>query len=214
MTTAAPALTTTFTPPESCLLSYTQYTYSESSLKCYANNILRTQIPCIFMHLGPAISSSQCLPPNYEPASSFYYSPGICPSGYELACSSTVGAETRGTCCPSLYNCMTPSTWWPWYSTDLCTYYMPATVTYVGRFCVENFCATITSHFEIAPYFSIIAPSWGSSAIYTTTTSAANLPESSKVLAGSPIPATIVSDSSKLSAGAKALPSAQLSLSQ
>lgn len=102
MTTTAPvpALTTTFAPPESCLVSYSQYTYSGSTLACYADD--NSQIPCVFMHLGPATGSpvSACLPSSYTPTASFYYSPGICPSGYQLACSSTSGAETRGTCCP------------------------------------------------------------------------------------------------------------------
>ncbi|KAK3995235.1 hypothetical protein QBC44DRAFT_366762 [Cladorrhinum sp. PSN332] len=129
---AVPALTTTFVAPESCLVSYSMFLYLGSSTSCYEHDNPSLQRPCFFLHLGPATNSSQCLPPSHVPVSSFYYSPGICPSGYELACSSTSGDETRGTCCPSLYDClMTPPTWWPWYSTDLCTTSMAQTVTFV-----------------------------------------------------------------------------------
>ncbi|CAF3451750.1 unnamed protein product [Fusarium graminearum] len=76
------------------------------------------------MQLGPSGSNSDCFPSSLELGSTFYYSPGVCPSGFEVAFSSTVGGETRVTCCPS---CQT-ETGWPWYSTDLCTIVLPSTV--------------------------------------------------------------------------------------
>src|SRR5256885_2077011 len=39
--------------------------------------------------LGPS-NAPQCLPPNYQSSSDFYYSPGVCPSGYTEACTSSV----------------------------------------------------------------------------------------------------------------------------
>ena len=93
-----PALTTTFAPSPSCLIDYFKLPYQGSALTCLDAQNSSSQ--CFFTHLGPATSTSDCLPSGYVPTSSFYYSPGICPSGYELACHSTAGPETRGTCCP------------------------------------------------------------------------------------------------------------------
>ncbi|KAI0120260.1 hypothetical protein F4776DRAFT_245400 [Hypoxylon sp. NC0597] len=56
-------------------------------------------------------ASSACLPPNFIPYEPYYYSPGICPSGYTSACQAqsspstgTVSATTA-TCCPIEYSC-------------------------------------------------------------------------------------------------------------
>lgn len=53
------------------------------------------------MNLGPA-NPLECLPRGW--ASTSYFSPGICPSGYVIAAKSTAQAgsavETRATCCP------------------------------------------------------------------------------------------------------------------
>ncbi|KAI0173328.1 hypothetical protein GGR52DRAFT_381519 [Hypoxylon sp. FL1284] len=56
-------------------------------------------------------ASSACLPTSFQPLASYYYSPGICPSGYTTACqaqispSSGTASETVATCCPSAYSC-------------------------------------------------------------------------------------------------------------
>ena len=80
-----PALTTIFTPSPSCL----------SDLYFY-------QPTDFYISLGPP-STSDCLPSGW--ALSGYFSPGICPSGYAIACSSlnSLGSltETVATCCPS-----------------------------------------------------------------------------------------------------------------
>ncbi|KAK0735090.1 hypothetical protein B0T26DRAFT_690802 [Lasiosphaeria miniovina] len=215
---AVPALTTTFAPPESCLVSYSQYTYSGSTLTCYADD--NSQIPCVFMHLGPATGSpvSACLPPSYTPTASFYYSPGICPSGYQLACSSTSGAETRGTCCPSSYGCMTPSTWWPWYSTDLCTIYMAPTVSFVYAastvgvgWQINTGSAAAANAFGIPIRFKAadLASSTSSAATSTSSPSPSSSPLPSRQTSGSSAPEAtalpaVASPSSELSAGAKA----------
>ncbi|KAI0842993.1 hypothetical protein F5Y06DRAFT_291983 [Hypoxylon sp. FL0890] len=57
-------------------------------------------------------ASSACLPPNFKPFESYYYSPGICPSGYTPGCTAQAfptGTETASditaTCCPTAYSC-------------------------------------------------------------------------------------------------------------
>ncbi|GKU07412.1 hypothetical protein FLAG1_07840 [Fusarium langsethiae] len=125
MTTQVPDLTTTFTPAKSCF-QYYRYRYTGNELTCRER---RTGAPiaCTYMQLGPSGSNSDCFPSSLELGSAFYYSPGVCPSGFEVACSSTFGAETRATCCPSSFSCQT-ETRYPWYSTDLCTIVIPSTV--------------------------------------------------------------------------------------
>jgi hypothetical protein len=92
------ALTTTFTPSASCLKDYYRLnhtgTYTENS------KILTYQ----YLSLGPA-STSACLPAGFD-STSQYFSPGICPSGYSIACSflatfSSNIVETQATCCPT-----------------------------------------------------------------------------------------------------------------
>ncbi|KAI9926515.1 hypothetical protein MW887_004283 [Aspergillus wentii] len=78
-------LTTTFTPPSSCLNDLWLVGKSGSG----------------WMNLGPT-STSECLPSGW--ATSSYFSPGICPSGYVIASSGVVYAgtvtESAATCCP------------------------------------------------------------------------------------------------------------------
>ncbi|KAJ9302099.1 hypothetical protein DTO271G3_965 [Paecilomyces variotii] len=113
-------LTTTFTPASSCLVDLYQVDNTEG---VYCGVGITTYL-CQYLQLGPT-STSACLPSGWNTGSTAYFSPGICPSGYRQACSSTVNigtlVETRATCCPSGYFCQT-RTDWPWYSTDACTY--------------------------------------------------------------------------------------------
>ncbi|KAJ5179922.1 hypothetical protein N7492_003132 [Penicillium capsulatum] len=115
-------LTTTFTPPSACLNDLWQ-TESDSSK---------------WLHLGP-LNTTECLPSGWSPYS--YFSPGVCPSGWVMATTSTTsakghgGVETVGTCCPRYlygFDCIPgPSDWdfntrpsskhtFPWYQTELC----------------------------------------------------------------------------------------------
>jgi hypothetical protein len=84
--TPTPPLTTTFTPPSSCLSGF--YNLEGTGWV-----------------LGPPFAT-ECLPPGY--ATTIYYSPGICPSGY-ISLTETVNFETSSnsgiqesvvTCCP------------------------------------------------------------------------------------------------------------------
>src|ERR1700722_3272522 len=99
-TTSIP-LTTTFTPSPSCLSDY----YWIGS----------------FISLGPP-STTACLPSGWQ-LTSQHFSPGQCPSGYVIACSTSIAlgslTETQATCCPSSYSCQTGDNW-PWFSTEPC----------------------------------------------------------------------------------------------
>lgn len=98
-------LTTTFTRLPSCLSDY------------YWNV---SNVP--FISLGPT-STPDCIPSGWA-ITSQYFSPGLCPSGYKIACSSLTSlgnnTETRATCCPSSYSCQTEKRA-SWYSTEACT---------------------------------------------------------------------------------------------
>ncbi len=54
----------------------------------------------------PGNPSSACLPSNFNNNVGYFYSPGLCPSGYTSACTGWVSAttgftwETETTCCP------------------------------------------------------------------------------------------------------------------
>jgi len=95
--TPTPPLTTTFTPPASCLSEiYDIGNYVDYENFPYANGVLT---------LGPP-GASQCYP--YGWASSIYYSPGFCPQGYITVSASlnfldsSKTTETVATCCPRL----------------------------------------------------------------------------------------------------------------
>ncbi|KAE9371654.1 hypothetical protein N431DRAFT_484149 [Stipitochalara longipes BDJ] len=102
ITTSIP-LTTVFTPAPSCITDY------------YSSGIC-------FLGQWPDPITHACLPSGWD-VSSQHFSPGICPSGYYIACSSLVSlgtyTETQATCCPSSYSCQTDNNN-PWFSTDQC----------------------------------------------------------------------------------------------
>jgi hypothetical protein len=125
-TTTISALTTTFTPSQSCLAEYFYYQTTYTPPATAAVTTLGTHF---YVSLGPAQTSSAttCLPAGWAPASQ-YFSPGICPSGYSMASSTfnTTGAvtETQALCCPSNY-IASPTNDTDWGSqlwlTDRCT---------------------------------------------------------------------------------------------
>jgi hypothetical protein len=89
------ALTTVFTPAPSCLAPTNIW-------QIYASCPL-VGFNCYYLIQGPP-SQSNCFPGGYEPTSTAYYSPGICPQGYTPACSQAnpTGSVTvtTQTCCP------------------------------------------------------------------------------------------------------------------
>ncbi|KAN0079621.1 hypothetical protein V8E54_004835 [Elaphomyces granulatus] len=98
MTQTVLALTTTFVPAPPCL----------TDVYLYYNT---TPTPTYFYSLGPP-DTSDCFPPGWKPVNTTYFSPGVCPLGYRVACSTynSIGTltETTATCCPSGYTCFTP----------------------------------------------------------------------------------------------------------
>jgi len=119
LTLATPiALTTAFVPAPSCLSNV--YQYFPDAFNTFAG---------YYLQLGAEDQKTKCLPSGWA-ATSQYFSPGICPTGYSQACwvTSSVGTdiETLATCCPSGYTCATlPSesyaTWLPaLYATQVC----------------------------------------------------------------------------------------------
>ncbi len=86
-------LTTIFTPPSHCASYQTNlYQVVDATGSWFAQ--------------GP-IEPGNCFPSGYGSLSSQYYSPGVCPSGYQPACMDTnqIGSvtETIYTCCPARF---------------------------------------------------------------------------------------------------------------
>lgn len=83
------ALTTTFTPSDSC-----------SSFQGYT--AFATDDGYYFVQGGLV---KDCFPSDYDPSGQYFYSPGVCPRGYTVACSSMnqvdTLTETISTCCPT-----------------------------------------------------------------------------------------------------------------
>lgn len=98
MSNAGP-LTTTFTAPSSCATATGLYQIWPETDRYYYEQ-------------GPLGSRTECFPSGYDASPSQHYSPGLCPSGYTPACSSTDiissrTTETAYTCCPTAaaYTC-------------------------------------------------------------------------------------------------------------
>ncbi|KAK6828348.1 hypothetical protein PG987_011689 [Apiospora arundinis] len=86
-TTNIGSLTTTFTPAATCL-SYFQ-----------ARNKGNT-----WLQYGTVGSdANDCFPSGFNPLPGPYYSPGVCPHGYEYQYPVVDGSTTAATCCPSGY---------------------------------------------------------------------------------------------------------------
>jgi hypothetical protein len=97
MTVVGP-LTTTFQAPSSCTTQlYQVFSESESS---YVQGPLFT-------------SGSDCFPSGYDPEPANYYSPGVCPHGHTVACSSLASVstetETAVACCPTYVRFPSPA---------------------------------------------------------------------------------------------------------
>jgi hypothetical protein len=121
--TKSMALTTIFTPSPSCLSDYYVIHLPEYDSLTSSG----------YVSLGPPTTSA-CLPLGWE-VTSQYFSPGLCPSGYKIACSilNSIGSitETQAICCPSGYLCQTTTKLY-FYSTHPCTIRaqsLPAVIT-------------------------------------------------------------------------------------
>ncbi|KAE8442476.1 hypothetical protein EG329_003319 [Mollisiaceae sp. DMI_Dod_QoI] len=100
-------LTTQFAPSASCLTDL----YATTA-KIFVTDAIG------YAQLGPPANAA-CQPSGWD-STSQYFSPGMCPSGYGVACSNIVGVETQATCCPISWSCQISNDW-PQYSTDACT---------------------------------------------------------------------------------------------
>ncbi|KAK8129112.1 hypothetical protein PG984_010220 [Apiospora sp. TS-2023a] len=107
MTNIGP-LTTTLTPATGCLQTVWGQIYTE-------HNDGQNSTTHKYHSLGRS-ATSECYPSGFEIRSDAFYSPGLCPSGWTSACGTpeVIGTitETRATCCPKGYSCLTnvPST--------------------------------------------------------------------------------------------------------
>ncbi|KAJ6095651.1 hypothetical protein N7486_006397 [Penicillium sp. IBT 16267x] len=120
ITSAPSPLTTTFTPPADCFTDAYHIQWWEGT--DYYTPVSATYT-WWWVSLG-ARDWNTCFPSGFSTATTSYFSPGLCPSGYtaagvsELSLDSNI--ETRATCCPSGYNAQTGNGW-PWYSDNPCT---------------------------------------------------------------------------------------------
>jgi hypothetical protein len=99
------ALTTTFTPPPSCITNAPITTDNNDLSSLFSSESLFNNGPS-----GAAHVHTHCFPSGYPHNAAFYYSPGLCPSGWTLNTSpavqqnfETISGETVGVCCPSRY---------------------------------------------------------------------------------------------------------------
>ncbi|KAE8370384.1 hypothetical protein BDV27DRAFT_152263 [Aspergillus caelatus] len=194
-------LTTTFKPPNSCFNELWWYSTSGT----------------IWMNLGPT-DTSGCLPSGW--ATSSYFSPGICPSGYGVATTGLVdwgtSTESVATCCPIVGSntyTVRPSTVTPYQSTlgtEVCVWGPKSDVmtTYNYTWSGKDGSPSSTSDSMIFPdYFNAygIEIRWKS-------TDFSDLPATASATATQDTSATSTSSqssassdsSSKLSSGAKA----------
>ncbi|PYI09654.1 hypothetical protein BO78DRAFT_415582 [Aspergillus sclerotiicarbonarius CBS 121057] len=135
-TTSPLPLTTTFTPPASCLSDI--WAVNSTGL--------------IWMNLGPT-DTAECLPSGWGPST--YFSPGLCPSGYIIAKTiEYIGSnttETAATCCPiagstntySIRNSATTGE--PWFSTEVCAWQPSPNVVTLYEFSLTTTDGSTTS---------------------------------------------------------------------
>ncbi|ESZ95604.1 hypothetical protein SBOR_4000 [Sclerotinia borealis F-4128] len=109
MSTTTSASTTSITSAPSSLVGPLTTTYTPPGSDCsqifWAQNPLHQWLA----QGGIGSGSSTCMPSGYRRQTAYYYSPGICPTGYSAACSSfSTGSslsKTVATCCPTGYTC-------------------------------------------------------------------------------------------------------------
>ncbi|TGO61890.1 hypothetical protein BOTNAR_0122g00120 [Botryotinia narcissicola] len=87
-------LTTTYTP-----------TGSDCDQIFWAQNLKNSWLA----HGAIGSGSTTCMPSGFNRETAYYYSPGVCPTGYSAACSSystdSSATKTIATCCPTGYTC-------------------------------------------------------------------------------------------------------------
>jgi len=96
----ASALTTTFTQPPDCLTTTPVHITWTTGCRYGGTE-------CPYVIEGPRLPEQpSCFPSGFNPTTTAYFSPGLCPSGYTPACTELNSAatitETVYTCCPEL----------------------------------------------------------------------------------------------------------------
>jgi hypothetical protein len=101
------AITIPFSPPSTCFSCRALLDCDHCIAECAppVGSQGSYEYPIVFSAL-PTQSCDSCMPPDWN--SDVGYSPGICPRGYNVACSSfsdvtapSDAVEAHGTCCPS-----------------------------------------------------------------------------------------------------------------
>ncbi|CAD6449391.1 6186bbd2-40c5-4b47-8e9f-8eb3339936ba [Sclerotinia trifoliorum] len=106
-TTSAP--TASITPASSHLVGPLTTTYTPSGSDCSQIFWAQNPINHWLAFGGIGTGSTTCMPSGFNRETAYYYSPGICPTGYSAACSSfstdSSATKTVATCCPTGYTC-------------------------------------------------------------------------------------------------------------
>lgn len=98
--------------PQTKYLSLVQEYCADFNLHSHAAHIWQVQTSLvgtdntpIYEMMGPPPVSDSCYPSNFNPVSTAYYSPAMCPSGYSAAKTETLTieslTETKHVCCPT-----------------------------------------------------------------------------------------------------------------
>jgi hypothetical protein len=186
-TTSIP-LTTIFTPSSPCLSDYYQYETTNS----YGYYVLGPPTPSV------------CFPSGWAPSSQ-YFSPGLCPSGYIIACSTTANigtiTETRATCCPSSWACQVSGNdmLYGWFSTIECTLAETSVIMITN---VNGSTTTIYPTSSVGVNAYGVSVRWQSTDFLTSTTISSYSTPTSILI--STHTTTIISNPQPLSSGAQA----------
>ncbi|APA08603.1 predicted protein [Sclerotinia sclerotiorum 1980 UF-70] len=109
MSTTTGALTTSITSAPSHLVGPLTTTYTPLGSDCSQIFWAQNRLNHWLAFGGIGTGSTTCMPSGFNRETAYYYSPGICPTGYSAACSSfstgLSATKTVATCCPTGYTC-------------------------------------------------------------------------------------------------------------
>ncbi|KAJ5722778.1 hypothetical protein N7488_000813 [Penicillium malachiteum] len=196
--TSPPALTTTFIAPTGCFTD--TYFIENLSGTDYYTTTVTTGETGWWLQLGPT-NWDTCFPSAYEISTDFYYSPGVCPSGYWTASQSVYSdGETRATCCPNNYNVQTRSDL-DWFTTNKCT--SRATTSSVWTFTKGSTISSLTTSAD-GINAKGVSIRWRSADFMSQTTATTTNSQNSQITTSATSSSNSGTNSSGLSTGAKA----------
>ncbi|KAJ8062915.1 hypothetical protein OCU04_008163 [Sclerotinia nivalis] len=109
MSTTTSASTASITSAPSHLVGPLTTTYTPLGSDCSQIFWAQNPINHWLAFGGIGTGSTTCMPSGFNRETAYYYSPGICPTGYSAACSSfskgSSATKTVATCCPTGYTC-------------------------------------------------------------------------------------------------------------